>query len=73
MQPAAELGLPSYRHACIAVGGPEGLEYAMSAGQTDTASLFHKWINTCPHQGSRTIRTEEALLISMAYLQPALA
>lgn len=27
-------------------------------------------LNTCPHQGSRTIRTEEAVLISLARLRP---
>ena len=38
----------------------------------DVTALFDMWINTCPNQGSRTIRTEEAILISMSYLQPAL-
>ena len=74
VQPAAELDLPAFKHACLAIGGPEGLEHAMPEGQqAQVASLFHRWLNTCPHQGSRTIRTEEAILISLAYLQPALA
>jgi hypothetical protein len=30
-------------------------------------------LNTCPFQGSRTIRTEEAVLISLATLSGALA
>ena len=30
-------------------------------------------LNTCPFQGSRTVRTEEAVLISLATLGPALA
>lgn len=30
-------------------------------------------MNTCPYQGSRTIRTEEAVLISLATLSNALA
>ncbi|CDF38429.1 unnamed protein product [Chondrus crispus] len=34
--------------------------------------LFDFYVNTCPNQGSRTIRTEEALLISLAALQPLL-
>lgn len=33
--------------------------------------LFDHYINTCPEQGSRTIRTEEALLISLAAFQTA--
>ncbi|KAJ8573725.1 hypothetical protein K7X08_010236 [Anisodus acutangulus] len=28
-----------------------------------------RYLNTCPHQGSRTIRTEEAIFISLQYLQ----
>jgi predicted SPOUT superfamily RNA methylase MTH1 len=35
----------------------------------DVASLFDIYLNTCPGQGSRTIRTEEAVLISLQYLQ----
>ena len=34
--------------------------------------MFDVWVNTCPGQGSRTIRTEEAVLVSLAALQPAL-
>ena len=34
--------------------------------------LFDMWVNTCPNQGSRTIRTEEAVLITLARLQPAI-
>ncbi|OEL36729.1 putative methyltransferase C9orf114 [Dichanthelium oligosanthes] len=31
--------------------------------------VFTSYLNTCPNQGSRTIRTEEALLISLQYFQ----
>lgn len=34
--------------------------------------LFDYYLNTCPQQGSRTIRSEEAVLISLAALQPHL-
>ena len=30
-------------------------------------------VNVCPYQGSRTIRTEEAVMISLAKLSPHLA
>ncbi|KAF2573228.1 hypothetical protein F2Q70_00005825 [Brassica cretica] len=30
---------------------------------------FNIYLNTCPHQGSRTIRTEEAMFISLQYFQ----
>ena len=33
-------------------------------------STFMCRVNVCPYQGSRTIRTEEAILISLARLSP---
>jgi uncharacterized membrane protein len=33
-------------------------------------SFFLSRVNTCPYQGSRTIRTEEAVLISLARFRP---
>ena len=39
----------------------------------DTADLFDAYVNVCPGQGSRTIRTEEALLITLAMLGPRVA
>lgn len=38
----------------------------------NVSELFDFYVNTCPAQGSRTIRTEEALLVSLAALQPYL-
>ena len=73
VQESNDLELPQFSHACVAVGGPEGLEQSMPPGQESMAAgLFDHWLNTCPNQGSRTIRTEEAVLISLAYLHPAL-
>jgi predicted SPOUT superfamily RNA methylase MTH1 len=34
--------------------------------------LFDMWVNTCPAQGSRTIRTEEAILLSVSRLWPSI-
>ena len=34
------------------------------------SSLDHCRVNTCPFQGSRTIRSEEAVLISLARFRP---
>ena len=74
-QPAAALALPAHRHALVAFGGPLGLEegYQKDSQRVgdDVTALFDLWINTCPDQGSRTIRTEEAILISLSYLQTA--
>ena len=36
----------------------------------DPASLFDHYLNLCPRQGSRTIRSEEAVLVGMAALRP---
>lgn len=76
-QSAAQLKLPEHEHALIAFGGPLGLEdcYERDSKRAseDVTALFDMWVNTCPNQGSRTIRTEEAILISMSYLQPALS
>jgi hypothetical protein len=59
-----------FRHAVIVFGGVAGLE---SAGRNDpeleakgvkginVAELFDYWVNLVPGQGSRTIRTEEAV------------
>lgn len=71
--------LPRYQHALIVFGGVHGLEHAASsdeeigkAGVEDVGDLFDFYINTCDKQGSRTIRTEEAVLISLAVLSPYL-
>ncbi|NWR79257.1 CI114 methyltransferase, partial [Centropus unirufus] len=66
--------LPSFRHALVVFGGLEGLEAALDVDQnlevTEPSVLFDFYLNTCPSQGSRTIRTEEALLISLSALRP---
>ena len=35
---------------------------------SQSRQLFDIWLNTCPFQGSRTIRTEEAVMITLATL-----
>ncbi|XP_026482205.1 putative methyltransferase C9orf114 homolog [Ctenocephalides felis] len=63
----------SYDHAIIVFGGLLGLETALESDDNLTADdpslLFDEYLNTIPNQGSRTIRTEEAILISLAVLQ----
>lgn len=74
---AENLELPGFKHLLVAFGGPLGLEAALEADKKlkgrDTNEVFDLYLNTCAGQGSRTIRTEEAVLISMAYLQSAVA
>uniref|UniRef100_A0A8B9ESV0 28S rRNA (uridine-N(3))-methyltransferase n=1 Tax=Anser cygnoides TaxID=8845 RepID=A0A8B9ESV0_ANSCY len=69
-----QVTLPSFRHALVVFGGLQGLEAGVDADAnlevTDPSLLFDFYLNTCPSQGSRTIRTEEALLISLSALRP---
>lgn len=52
----------SPRHALVVFGGLQGLEAGVDADAnlevTDPSLLFDFYLNTCPSQGSRTIRTE---------------
>ncbi|XP_038637717.1 putative methyltransferase C9orf114 homolog [Scyliorhinus canicula] len=66
--------LPPFKHLLVVFGGLQGLEASVDIDQsltvTDPSTLFHHYLNTCPGQGSRTIRTEEALLITLSILRP---
>ncbi|XP_072908462.1 putative methyltransferase C9orf114 homolog isoform X2 [Hemitrygon akajei] len=66
--------LPSFRHMLVVFGGLKGLEASVDADEnlklTEPSVLFHHYLNTCPGQGSRTIRTEEAILITLSALRP---
>lgn len=52
----------SYRHMLVVFGGLKGLEACLENDQSlhmeDVSLLFQHYLNTCPGQGSRTIRTE---------------
>lgn len=75
----ADFALPKFRHALVVFGGVAGIEECVNADETipksgeDSHELFDMWVNTCPEQGSRTIRSEEAVLISLAALRRPLA
>lgn len=67
--------LPQFKHLLIVFGGVKGLEVAVEIDPElkhlkDPEPLFDVYLNTCPNQGSRTIRTEEAILVSLAALRP---
>ncbi|KAI0203406.1 putative RNA methyltransferase [Astrocystis sublimbata] len=68
----------SFNHLLIVFGGPRGLEYAaendpslleMGIIRGRTKELFDHWVNILPGQGSRTIRTEEAIYIGLSGLR----
>ncbi|KAL4216558.1 putative methyltransferase C9orf114 [Mactra antiquata] len=65
-----------FKHVLIVFGGVNGLETSLEADEKldvdDPSLLFQHYLNTCPGQGSRTIRTEEAILITMSALRSKL-
>eukprot|EP00890_Picochlorum_soloecismus_P005500 jgi/Picsp_1/5951/NSC_03308-R1_chromosome 9 open reading frame 114 len=75
---SCDLTVNEYQHALVVLGGPQGLEYCLGNDDlrkehSEPSTLFHMYINVCSNQGSRTIRTEEALLITLTFLHPALS
>ncbi|KAG7250465.1 hypothetical protein CRUP_020942 [Coryphaenoides rupestris] len=54
--------LPPFKHLLVVFGGLQGLEASVDGDEnldvTDPSLLFDLYLNTCPSQGSRTIRTE---------------
>ncbi|XP_075971522.1 28S rRNA (uridine-N(3))-methyltransferase [Anticarsia gemmatalis] len=65
-----------YNHALIVFGGLHGIEAALESDEQvqaeDASLLFNHYVNVLPNQGSRTIRTEEAVLIALSSLQSKL-
>ena len=66
--------LPRHRHLLVVFGGLNGLEEACASDEgvkeTKVDGMFDLYLNTCQQQGSRSIRTEEAVLITLALLRP---
>lgn len=67
--------MPKFKHLLVVFGGVQGLEAALDcdenlAGVDNPKFLFDNYLNTCEQQGSRTIRTEEALLVTLSALRP---
>ncbi len=59
----------------LAFGAPQrglpdilGVDVDAIATDADGSSGFDRWLNTIPHQGSETVRTEEAVFASLATL-----
>lgn len=67
-----------FKHLLIVFGGPRGLEFSamndpeltdISVGGGRIRELFDHWVNVLPNQGSRGIRTDEAMLIALTGLR----
>jgi len=59
-----------FSHLLVVFGGLKGLEAAHESDQSlgsveDTRDLFGYYLNTCPNQGSSTIRTEVLLIANI--------
>ncbi|KIV89292.1 hypothetical protein PV10_08870 [Exophiala mesophila] len=70
---------PNFEHVLVVFGGVAGLETAarndsalqqMRINGNNVSELFDHWINVLPGQGSRTIRTEEAVWLGLMGLKP---
>ena len=69
--------IPEFNHMLLAFGGVAGLEAALKADAelsnnlkvTKVEDLFDFWVNLCPGQGSRTVRTEEAVWLGLMGLR----
>jgi predicted SPOUT superfamily RNA methylase MTH1 len=66
----------SFNHLLVVFGGVAGLEVAVKndselqkLGVAEAKDVFDRWVNVCPGQGSRTIRTEEAVWIGLMGLR----
>ncbi|KAM7342039.1 putative methyltransferase C9orf114 [Cochliomyia hominivorax] len=66
----------NFNHILLVFGGLQGLEAALANDDKlqvdDPELLFDHYLNVLPKQGSRTIRTEEAILIAMTAIQEKL-
>ena len=66
-----------FKHGLVVFGGVRGLEHSFGQDERmknseieQVADLFDMWLNVMPTgQGSRTIRTEEAILVSLSTMR----
>ncbi|PGH10561.1 deoxyribose-phosphate aldolase [Helicocarpus griseus UAMH5409] len=72
-------GVPKSEHLLVVFGGVAGLEAAAKADKelqekgvkpSEVENVFDYWVNVLPGQGSRTIRTEEAVWLGLMGLRP---
>ncbi|KAL8827971.1 MAG: hypothetical protein Q9170_006799 [Blastenia crenularia] len=73
---SAKSPIPEFNHMLIVFGGLAGLEVAVQADDElqkmsvkEPKELFDFWVNLCPGQGSRTVRTEEAVWLGLMALR----
>ncbi|KAI3980008.1 hypothetical protein MKX01_042662, partial [Papaver californicum] len=63
---SSELTIPTFRENLdLIIFYARCIEEDVNLKGKDAPEIFDKYLNICPHQGSRTIRTEEAIFISL--------
>ena len=74
LRPDLLSSLPRFAHLLILFGGQAGIEAAaendnaLPLAGNNISELFDWWVNCAPGQGSRTIRTEEAIWIVLGQM-----
>ncbi|XP_047335122.1 putative methyltransferase C9orf114 [Impatiens glandulifera] len=70
---SSELHIPASRHLLIAFGGPPGLEECIEEDDTlkgkEAVDVFNTYLNVCPDQGSRTIRSEVCFMFDFTFIR----
>ncbi len=66
-----------FKHALVFFGGIEGIEGIVEQDErskinhaAEVRALFDQYINCLPERGTRCIRTEESILVSLSNLYP---
>lgn len=66
-----------FKHALVFFGGIEGIEgiveedeYSKLSKKDNIQAMFDKYVNCLPERGTRCIRTEESILVSLSNLYP---
>lgn len=67
--PSVSKALKTSRSTLIAFGSPKmGLKEILAQEKLDPEDVFHYFLNTVPDQQTATVRTEEAIMVSLAIL-----
>lgn len=76
--PRATTSTLDFQHLLVVLGGPRGLEYAamndadladVGIGKANVRDAFDHWVNVLPGQGTRNIRTDEAIFMALMDLR----
>jgi predicted SPOUT superfamily RNA methylase MTH1 len=66
----AKFSLPQFKHILLCFGIGKDLDTVIANDETMTSNIFDIKLDVFPKGGTRTIRTEEALIIALSRLQP---